>query len=512
MKKRTGSFFKKLSSGQEIELGAGHIRHFQRHTKIIATLGPGTENRISELIQAGVDVFRLNFSHTKDNYDSMDLLFERIRKASAELDEPVAILADLQGPKFRIGQLVNHKPVMLTQGEKVTFIVSSDLGDSHRITTKHTELMEGLQPRHKVLFDDGALEIVVLEKKSKTECLCEVVIGGELGEKKGINVPDIQIPLPALTDKDKRDAVYALKKGADYMALSFVQSHTDVLELRELLKNNKAEGIEDSQLPWIISKIEKPQALREIETIVAVSDGIMVARGDLGVEMSLERVPVVQKNLINLCNKMEKPVITATQMLQSMITNSKPTRAEVSDVANAVFDGTDAVMLSAESATGAYPIESVEYMARVVLQAESALGDIPGPLSHQESYNYEAVIAQAAVESAKHGGVKAMIVLSASGFMAKYVSKRKPNVPILTCTPYDITYRRLCLFRGCYPIKIASSDSADATLVNIETAILAKGLLAPDDVVVFAVGSIPEILSNTLKMYNFGSNLKHQAK
>jgi len=494
-------------------LGAGHIRHFQRYTKIVATLGPGSENRISELIQAGVDVFRLNFSHSKDSYDSMDVLFERIRKASAELDEPVAILADLQGPKFRIGQLKDHKPVILTQGDKVTFIVSTDLGDSKRITTKHVELMEGLQPKHKVLFDDGALEIVVLEKKSKSECLCEVVIGGELGEKKGINVPDIQIPLPALTEKDKKDAIYALKKGADYMALSFVQSHTDVLELRELLRAHKPENMDDSQLPWIISKIEKPQALREIETIVAASDGIMVARGDLGVEMSLERVPVVQKNLINLCNKMEKPVITATQMLQSMITSSKPTRAEVSDVANAVFDGTDAVMLSAESATGAYPIESVEYMARIVLQAESALGDLQsGPLSHQEPYNYEAVIAQAAVESARDGGVKAMIVLSASGFMAKYVSKRKPNVPILTCTPYDITYRRLCLFRGCYPIKIANSESADETLRNIETSILSKGLLATDDIVVFAVGSIPEILSNTLKMYNFGSNIKPKTK
>jgi len=184
MKKRAGSFFKKLATGQEIELGAGHMRHFQRFTKIVATLGPGSENRIVELIQAGVDVFRLNFSHAKDNYDSMDVLFDRIRKASAELDEPIAILADLQGPKFRIGQLKDHKPVILTQGDKVTFIVSTDLGDSKRITTKHVELMEGLQPKHKVLFDDGALEILVLEKKSKTECLCEVIIGGELGEKK----------------------------------------------------------------------------------------------------------------------------------------------------------------------------------------------------------------------------------------------------------------------------------------------------------------------------------------
>jgi len=205
---------------------------------------------------------------------------------------------------------------------------------------------------------------------------------------------------------------------------------------------------------------------------------------------------------------MEKPVITATQMLQSMITNSKPTRAEVSDIANAVFDGTDAVMLSAESATGAYPIESVEYMARIVLQAESALGEITGPLSHQEPLNYEAVIAQAAVTSANHAGVKSIIVLSASGYMAKYISKRKPSVPIITCTPYDITYRRLCLFRGCYPIKIANTESADDTLINIENAILQKGLLATDDIVVFAVGSIPEILSNTMKMYNFGSNVK----
>jgi len=292
------------------------------------------------------------------------------------------------------------------------------------------------------------------------------------------------------------------------MALSFVQSHTDVVELRDLLKANKPPGVDDSQLPWIISKIEKPQALRDIETIVAASDGIMVARGDLGVEMSLERVPVVQKNLINLCNKMEKPVITATQMLQSMITSSKPTRAEVSDVANAVFDGTDAVMLSAESATGDFPIECIEYMARIVLQAESALGETPGPLSHQELFNYEAIIAQSAVVSANSGGIRAMIVLSASGIMAKYVSKRKPNVPIIVATPNETTFRRLCLFRGCYPILIPYTESADETFKNLESAISSKNLLIKDDPVAFCVGTIPIVLSNTLKLYNFGGTLK----
>jgi len=352
------------------------------------------------------------------------------------------------------------------------------------------------------------LKLLFLKKKSKTECLCEVTIGGELGEKKGINVPDLQIPTPALTEKDKKDAVYALHKGCDYMALSFVQSHTDVLELRELLKANKPPGLDDDRLPLIISKIEKPAALRDIETIVVASDGIMVARGDLGVEMSLERVPVVQKNLIHLCNKLERPVITATQMLQSMIVSSKPTRAEVSDVANAVFDGTDAVMLSAESATGAFPIESVEMMCKVVLQAESVLGEIPGPTSHLEQYNFEAVIAQAAVQSASHPLVRALVCLSATGLMARYVSKRKPTVPILACTPFDYTYRRMCLFYGCYPIMIANSNSADATLVNIEQAILQKGLLTQEDIVVFCVGSLPEILSNSLKVYTFGANVK----
>ncbi|KAJ3010380.1 hypothetical protein HKX48_007434 [Thoreauomyces humboldtii] len=506
----------------------------QRRTKIVATLGPASWPKIRELIEAGVNVFRVNFSHVENPEEQTDIINE-IRSTSKELGIPVAILGDLGGPKVRCNDFKPEPTIKLTEGTPVKLRYSDDSGTDGIITTKIARVVEQLQPGERVLLDDGNLALRVSKRISETELECEVIVGGTLKSHKGINVPDIKLNVPALTEKDKRDAKYAFGMRLDYLAMSFVQRREDVEDMKQLLAtwgkedkdltaNSKTPGsqLEAGWRPHIILKIEKPQALDVIDELIEAGDGIMVARGDLGVECGVEGVPVIQKALIRKCNAAEKPVITATQMLESMITAPVPTRAEVSDVANAVFDGTDAVMLSAECATGAYPVETVKLMGRVCESAED--GDL---YMHPHSFEisdrkvvtgtseFSHPIADAAVWSAKE----------------TYVAKRRPARPVIAVTSTDSLWRRLALLYGVHPIltsalhhhptSTSSSPGGSETITNTDQiyahtehdilAGIAKKLgLVQGDPVVFCAGHHPDWpgLSNTLKMSRFGDALR----
>ncbi|KAJ3105201.1 hypothetical protein HDU97_008355 [Phlyctochytrium planicorne] len=449
----------------------------ERKTKIVGTLGPASIPKIRELIQAGINVFRLNFSHVSDP-ETQSPIVDTIRAESRDLGLPVAILGDLGGPKIRCNTFKNGS-IPLTKGQIVRVIHSDGQGTDGEIHTSIPQIVRVIEVGHRILLDDGSIALRVKERVSLDEIKCEVLVGGELKSKKGINVPDMKVDLPALTDKDKVDAAFIYKKRLDYIALSFVQKPEDVqdlLNLFEKLKNEETasspagsfdphDDLEEDWRPNIIAKIEKPQALDTIDEIIAISDGIMVARGDLGVECSLEQVPLIQKTLIRKTNAAEKPVITATQMLESMINSPVPTRAEVSDVANAVFDGTDAVMLSAECATGQFPLETVRMMASICKNSEAGNAIMnPKHINTAELTVYRGLyhkrkvsefahsIADAAVAAADEANATAMVVFTTSSEMAVFVSKRRPRMSIIAVTPTGSIYRRLALFYGVYPV------------------------------------------------------------
>ncbi|KAJ3294592.1 hypothetical protein HDU76_006942, partial [Blyttiomyces sp. JEL0837] len=454
-----------------------------RRTKIVGTLGPASIPKIRELIQAGVNVFRLNFSHVSDP-ETQAPIIETIRAESASLGLPVAILGDLCGPKIRCNAFEGLPSIPLEKGKTIRLVHSKNLGDPSTITTDIPQIVRALEIGHRVLLDDGSIALRVKERISPDELICDILVGGTLKPKKGINVPDMKVDLPALTEKDARDARFMYKMRIAYVALSFVQKPQDVQDLLDLFEEcrkedmaTRAEGkfnpldadLEEDWRPHIISKIEKPQALDVIDDIIRITDGIMVARGDLGVECSLEQVPLIQKTLIRKTNAADKAVITATQMLESMINSPVPTRAEVSDVANAVFDGTDAVMLSAECATGQYPIETVEMMGSICRNAEAgamflhgkgfAQRDlfVPPPHFKLAGYNHKVsefahVIADAAVAAAEEAKVKALVAFTTSSEMAIFVSKRRPTMPIIAVTPTVSIYRRLGLLYGVHPV------------------------------------------------------------
>lgn len=511
-------------------------KRINRLTKVIATLGPASQNRLDEMIEAGVNVFRMNFSH-KSAKESLDLLTSQvksIRAAGEKAQKPIAIMGDLQGPKFRIGELVGHQAVTLVPGHRLKFSVGNELGTAEHLYTKNAPVIQGLSIGHRVLLDDGSLELRVTGRETVDDIECEVVVGGKLGEKKGINVPDI-IVSSKLSEKDKEDAKFAVDIGLDYICLSFVQTADDVYELRNFMKDQLGPSHEQSnpsniqkhvswaqKLPLIICKIEKPQAVDNIQSILAATDGIMVARGDLGVEMSLERVPAIQKMLIEACNTIQKPVITATQMLQSMIDNPVPTRAEVSDVANAVFDGSDCVMLSAESAVGSYPVQSVQTMVRIIEEAEKDLStsvhrkrnaiflELQNTLSTSSASvgfaaPFHETIALCAVSAARKSRCTAIIVVSYSGLMAMRISKHKPDVPVIALTSNVIAYRRMALLGAVHPLLFEFKDSVDETLLTVEHVLLETGYLQHGDPVLFCAGTthLPG-LTNAIKLYSFG--------
>lgn len=451
-----------------------------RKTKIVATVGPacGTENALVSLLSAGVDVFRINASHTTP--PKLAGWIRRIRLASRKSRKPVPILVDLQGPRVRTGRLAGGTPVQVHAGESLTIEVGSRPGRPGLISTPVRRFPDMLSRGDAVLIDNGAVELKVLKKTSK-RIVCRVVRGGLIGENKGINLPSAPPTLPSLTAKDKADLRVACRLRADFVGLSFVRSHRDVQAARAWIRRSGA------SIP-VVAKIEKPAALADLSAVLREADGIMIARGDLGIEMGLEKVPAAQKMMIAAANAAQIPVITATQMLESMIDKSTPTRAEISDIANAVLDGTDAVMLSGETAVGRYPLEAVRVMARTIEEAEAstvtARGESP-VLSEAHA------IALAAFHAARDFHAAAIVVFTESGRTAELLSKMKPESRIVGITTRPETLRRLELLRGVTPLLWpgrTSFRSAEALIRASEKRMLSAGLLKKQDPFVLVSG------------------------
>jgi pyruvate kinase len=449
--------------------------------KIVATLGPACRgaDTLERMIAAGMDVARINASHT--SHERMRGEMHALREASRRSGREVSAILDLMGPKIRVGE-ISGGAVNLEEGEEFTLTTRAVEGDSRRVGVNCPDLPAALRGGDTVLLDDGALRLEVLEA-SGDEVLCRVKIGGVLHERKGIHIPGVRLNVPALTDKDLSDLEIGLELGIDWLALSFVRSPDDITRLREELKKR------GSTLP-IIAKIEKREAVENLEEVVMEADGVMVARGDLGVEMPLEEIPLLQKSIIEAAASQGKPVIIATQMLQSMMENAFPTRAEVSDVANAVFEGADAVMLSGETAVGRYPVETVSTMQRIVLSAETAL---PYDRWIEErrrwiSRGMVEAVCFAACELARQMEASAIVTPTESGFTARQMSRFRPRQPILATTPDEGAARRLMLFWGIYPRRVGVRGSVEEMFALALEVAREAGYLGPGDTVVVTAG------------------------
>jgi pyruvate kinase len=470
-----------------------------RRAKIVATLGPtsSTEETFRQLVRAGLDVARLNFSH--GSHEQKSELIAMVRKVAREEHKPVCILADLQGPKIRTGILVDHKPVLLHAGEQLIITPEQIEGTAARVSTVFTTLAENLRPGDQILLSDGLIELRVL-KLDGADVVTEIINGGMLGEKKGINLPGVAIKVTALTAKDEIDLEFALKEGCDIIAVSFVQTADDV----RYVKRRIAEMGGDA---WVVSKLEKPQAIDHLDSILEASDAIMVARGDLGVEVPPEKVPAIQKHIIRRAAEYRKPVITATQMLESMVENPRPTRAEASDVANAIYDGTDAVMLSAESAAGKYPVESVAMMNKIVLETEAQMHLEPAPfVSHKRrSLTIPETICECMAHSAQDMDLSAIAIFTETGNTARLLSKYRPEAPIFALSPDEAVVHRTMLLWGTYPILCERFTGTD-TLVNMAEEILeSRGYVKARQVVGIVAGTATKTgATNFMRLHLIG--------
>ncbi len=459
-----------------------------RFAKIVGTLGPSSsdEETIRQLLLAGMDVARLNFSHGTHQEHKEHILI--LRKLSEELGKPVTILMDLQGPKLRIGKLdVDY--LSLSAGQEVVLSSVEEVPDLNQAVTyipfDVPMLHKALSPGNHILLDDGQLEFEVTRLEGSA-IYAKVILGGKLSSHKGVNLPGANLNIPVLTPKDLQDLEFGLSQGIDYVAISFVKEDTDILKVRDAI-SKLAPG--RSYIP-IIAKLERPEAIGNLEKIMKVTDGVMVARGDLGVEMPPATVPVAQKEIIRCANQHAKIVITATQMLDSMINNPRPTRAEAADVANAIFDGTDAVMLSGETAAGKYPLQAVQMMDSIVLEAESHHKE----WGHKTDFMFEdesddsLTIARAAHEMANDRDVAGIVVFTQSGRSAQWMSKTKPDVPIYAFTPSEQTYHRLGLLWGVTPLLVPHADTLETMITHVEAAITTSTLLKPGQQVVVISG------------------------
>ena len=464
-----------------------------RRTKIVCTIGPASENAntLKELMLAGMNVARLNFSHGTHEEHKRKIV--AIRQAAEESGKHVAIMLDTRGPEIRLGHF-KEESVQLVQGDRVTLTTEPIEGDKNRIPINYAGLPGDVHKGDTILVADGLIALQVLSS-SDTEIQCLIMNGGELTSRKGVNVPNVAIGLPSITDKDIQDIVFGVEHKLDFIAASFIRRAADVLAIRRIVE--EAGGSLD-----IISKIESRKAVNNLDEIIKVSDGIMVARGDLGVEIPVEEVPLLQKMIIEKCNIAGKPVVTATQMLESVIHNPRPTRAETSDVANAIFDGSDAIMLSAETASGKYPKEAVEMMGRIAYQAEAALQyeEILGKKGvdrHKQSVTN--AISFATCSIAQNLGAAAIIVSTESGHIAKMVSKYRPRAPIVAVTPHTSVVRKLALNWGVNPINASSRDNTDEMMEEALDAALCAGLIHGGDLIVFTAG-IPVGIKGTTNL------------
>ena len=451
-----------------------------RHSKIVCTIGPASRSprMISRLIKAGMDVARLNFSH--GSHAEHAQIIAALRAAAVEHEKPIAILADLQGPKIRTGPLAGSRPVFLRTGQRFTITTAKVLGDSTRVSTTFRPLPREVHRGNRILLSDGLIELRVIKVRG-AEVICEVANGGALGENKGINLPGIKLRVPALTPKDRQDLAFALKHEVNYIAVSFVRRPEDVLLAKSLIRRA------GKKTP-VIAKLEKPEAMDNVDEILRVADGVMVARGDLGVEMNPECVPVVQKKIIARARHFRRPVITATQMLESMTENPRPTRAEASDVANAIFDGSDAVMLSAETASGKYPVESVSMMARIIAEAEASDWKTP-PRVPLEKLKVAETVAELVCHASHELRMKLIAVFTHSGFTARLVSCYRPDAPIIAFSPEADTRRRMALIWGVMPRHIPDTRKIDGLAAITEKRLLEERLVRKGDVIGIVAGT-----------------------
>ena len=472
-------------------------------TKIVCTLGPATsaEATTRGLMQAGMNVARVNFSHGNRATHAQSIAL--IRRLATQEGQLVAIMADLQGPKLRIGGITAGK-VELRKGDEFTLTTRPVHGSSGAVHFPHSEVVRDLSFGQRVLLDDGQIELQLLGKTG-TDLVCRVVTGGTLGSHKGVNLPGAHLSISSLTEKDRQDALFAVEQGVDFVALSFVRHPTDVLELRRFLQTH------DADLP-IVAKIEKPEALQLFDDILEISDGVMVARGDLGVETPPEEVPFHQKEIIRAANCVGKPVITATQMLQSMIEHPYPTRAEASDVANAILDGTDAVMLSGETAVGAYPVRTVRTMRTIAANAEEHLPQdrwtqlAPSRADTEPHHPTTEAISQATVEVALAVGAGAIVTSTMSGTTARMVARHRPSMPVIAATPNPRTLLRLALVWGVQPVLVEGFEHTDEMIQSTVEAACKLGIVSWGDAIVITAG-IPfggSGKTNFLKVHTVG--------
>jgi pyruvate kinase len=460
----------------------------KRKAKIVATIGPASQSEevLRNLIKAGLNIARLNFSHGTHAEHAERIA--AIRRVAAEQDTTVAILQDLQGPKVRVGNL--PRPLVLKEAEQVLFYAEEDAPpefDIPKIPVVFEELFASVRTGDRLLLDDGRLTLTV-ESTHPRHLTARVDVGGTLTSHKGINLPGVRLRIAGFTEKDETDLEFGLAHGVDAVAISFVRTADDVLKVRTAMKKFGYNG-GSQRAPLVIAKLEKPEVFDDLDRILEVVDGVMVARGDLGVEMPPEKVPVLQKKIIQAANARTKLVITATQMLESMISNPLPTRAEASDVANAIFDGTDAVMLSAESASGKYPVESVAMMSRIVVEAESHFVEW-GQVRSLESLGDSdaASMARAAYEVARDRDVAAIAVFTMQGRTALLISKSHPNVPILAFTPEEETCRRLSFLWGVLPRLVPFANTMEDMLRYVDAAMLQTAMVKPGQQVVLVCG------------------------
>ena len=473
-------------------------------TKIVATLGPASNKTevIELLAKAGMNVVRINFSH--GDYKTHGEIIKAVKTVRAKLKIPLPILLDTKGPEIRIGRFASDKKIYLAQGNKFILTTNDVEGDEEHVSVTYKDLPKDLKRGGRVLIDDGLIELKVLDL-TETDIICEVINSGFLSSCKGINIPDVYVNLPSLTEKDEKDILFGIENGIDFIAASFIRTAEDVVKIKEILKNNHGEYIK------VIAKIECRDGVNNIDSILEVSDGIMVARGDLGVEIPPEEVPLVQKLLIKKANEKGKEVITATQMLESMVNNLRPTRAEANDVANSIIDGSSAIMLSGETAQGKYPVESVKMMARIAYKTESSVDYHKELLSSYKNFrsNITNSISFATCTIAKDLKVACIATVTNSGFTARMLSKFRPVCPILAITPNGHVWRQLSLTWGCLPILSDKININDGTFSIAVEKSMETGLAKSGDAIVIAAG-IPVGVSgatNTLKVQIVGDVL-----
>lgn len=450
-------------------------------TKIVATIGPASSSplMLENLMKAGVDVFRLNFSH--GNHSEFERIIGAIRELNNDLGTHVAILADLQGPKIRIGEIAGGE-MMIRKDDELILTTSLDHLTKDRIFINYADFPKDVKPGENILLDDGKFTLKVIDTDGKTDVRTKVIIGGKLMPRKGVNLPDTKVSLPSLSEKDFHDLQFILKQNIEWIGLSFVRSAADIRELSAFITMQQPE-----QKPFIIAKIEKPEAVAAIDEILTVADGIMIARGDLGVEVPLQAVPLIQKKIVKKCMEHGKPVVIATQMMEGMLTNSRPTRAEVNDVANSVMDGADALMLSGETSVGSFPVETVEIMQKIISEVED-YEDIYHKQHHPVFENNPRFISDSIIYSgvnmAREARARAMVSVASSGYSVIKMSSHRPKADIFAFTPNDFLLRQLNLIWGVSPIFFNKITNTDQTISDMMTELKERGFVKQNDLVV----------------------------